>query len=178
MPGLHIRAMKQTIALAPAAFIAALLLATPATAQEAGEQPFEITQSSAWFNQQQAALAAAQPADGWYILDGGVRFRRISGDGTGPAPTVRDIVQVHYTGRLTNGEVFDSSEDGDPVTFPLSRLIRAWQVAIPYMGVGDRAEIIVPADMGYGPRGAGPIPPAATLIFEIELFDIMVPPGR
>ncbi len=166
--------MKHTIAL----FAATLLLATPALAQDEGEVPFDITQSSAWFNRQQAALAAAQPADGWYILEGGVRFRRIAGDGTGPAPTVRDIVQVHYTGKLTNGEVFDSSEDGDPVTFPLARLIRAWQVAIPYMGVGDRVEILVPADMGYGPRGAGPIPPAATLHFEIELLDIMIPPGR
>ena len=164
--------MKQTIALAAAA----LALSTPAIAQDEAEQPFDVTQSSAWFNLQQAALASAQPADGWYILDGGVRFRRIAGDGTGPAPTVRDIVQVHYTGKLTNGEVFDSSEDSDPVTFPLARLIAAWQVAIPYMGVCDRAEIIVPADMGYGPRGAGPIPPAATLFFEIELLDIMVAP--
>ncbi len=164
--------MKQIIVLAAAS----LALSTPAFAQDEAEQPFDVTQSAAWFNLQQAALASAQPADGWYILDGGVRFRRIAGDGTGPAPTVRDIVQVHYTGKLTNGEVFDSSEDGDPVTFPLSRLIRAWQVAIPYMGVGDRIEIIVPADMGYGPRGAGPIPPAATLFFEIELIDIMIAP--
>lgn len=155
---------------------AAATFAFPAAAQEA-EQPFDITQSSEWFNLQQAALVSRQPADGWFILDGGVRFRRIGGDGTGPAPTVRDIVAVHYTGKLTNGEVFDSSEGGNPVTFPLRQLIRAWQVAIPYMGIGDRIEIAVPAAMGYGPRGAGPIPPAATLIFEIELIDVMVPPG-
>ncbi|TIX51761.1 FKBP-type peptidyl-prolyl cis-trans isomerase [Alteraurantiacibacter aquimixticola] len=157
------------------AAMAALTLALPANAQD--EEAFDIAQSSEWFNQQQAALAALTPADGWSTLEGGVKFRRTGGDGTGPAPTVRDIVTVHYTGKLTNGEEFDSSRGGDPATFPLARLVPAWQVAIPYMGVGDTAEIMVPAEMGYGPRGAGPIPPAATLFFEIELIDIMVPPG-
>ena len=60
----------------------------------------------------------------------------------------------------------------------LRQLIRAWQIAIPYMGVGDTIEIAVPAELGYGARGAGPIPPAATLFFTIELLDVMVPPGR
>ena len=88
------------------------------------------------------------------------------------------MVSVHYTGRLTNGTVFDSTQGRGPATFPLGQLIRAWQVAIPYMGVGDTIEIAVPAELGYGARGAGPIPPAATLFFTIELLDVMVPPGR
>ena len=170
--------MKQitTKAALAVALAAGAAFALPTFAQDQ-EEAFDITQSSAWFNQQQAALAALSPDDGWATLEGDVRFRRVGGDGTGSAPTIDDIVEVHYAGRLTNGQEFDSSMGGDPVTFPLRRLIPAWQVAIPYMGIGDTAEIAVPAEMGYGPRGAGPIPPAATLFFTIELIDVMVPPG-
>jgi FKBP-type peptidyl-prolyl cis-trans isomerase FkpA len=157
---------------------AAALVATLAAAPSAAQQRQDITQSSAWFNRQQSALAELSPEDGWATLEGGVRFRRVAGDGTGPAPTLRDIVSVHYSGRLTNGAVFDSTDGGDPATFPLGQLVRGWQVAIPYMGVGDTAEIALPAELGYGPRGAGPIPPGATLFFTIELVDMMVPPGR
>lgn len=160
--------------LALSAALAATLAAVPAIAQ----QRQDVTQSSAWFNRQQSALAELSPDDGWAMLEGGVRFRRVAGDGTGPAPTLRDIVSVHYSGRLTNGAVFDSTDGGDPATFPLGQLVRGWQVAIPYMGVGDTAEIALPAELGYGPRGAGPIPPGATLFFTIELVDMMVPPGR
>ncbi|GAA0282510.1 hypothetical protein GCM10009127_24880 [Alteraurantiacibacter aestuarii] len=160
---------KLAIAAALAATAAALTI--PAFAQESRMQ------SSAWFNQQQSALHELSEDDGWATLEGGVKFRRTAGDGTGPAPTVRDIVSVHYSGSLTDGTVFDSTEGRDPATFPLNRLVPAWQVAIPYMGVGDTAEIAVPAEMGYGPRGAGPIPGGATLFFTIELMDVMVPPG-
>ncbi len=162
--------MKQ-IALT-AALAAVAHTATPAIAQE------DITQSSAWFNRQQSALAELSPDSGWTTLAGGMRFRRIAGDGSGPAPTLRDIVSVHYSGRLTTGVVFDSTDGGDPATFPLRQLIEAWQVAIPYMGVGDTIEIALPAELGYGPQGAGPIPPGATLFFTIQLMDVMVPPGR
>lgn len=165
------RATMKHIAIAAA--LAATTIALPASAQETTD----ISQSSAWLNTQQAALAALMPADGWTTLEGGVRFRRTAGDGTGSAPTLRDTVSVHYTGKLTDGTVFDSTKGRDPATFPLRQLIRAWQVAIPYMGIGDTAEIAVPAELGYGPRGAGPIPPAATLFFTIELMDVMVPPG-
>lgn len=153
---------------------ATLALTAPAVAQERED----ITQSSAWYNRQQSALAELSPDQGWTTLQGGMRFRRIAGDGTGSGPTLRDIVTVHYSGRLTTGAVFDSTEGSDPATFPLRQLIEAWQVAIPYMGIGDTIEIALPAALGYGPRGAGPIPPGATLFFTIELVDVMVPPGR
>ena len=60
-----------------------------------------------------------------------------------------------------------------PATFPLGRLIRAWQLAVPQMGVGDTIEIAVPSDLGYGPQGGGPIPGGATLLFKIELLGIV-----
>jgi FKBP-type peptidyl-prolyl cis-trans isomerase FkpA len=158
------------------ALAAFALPAVPATAQET---PLESgAQSSAWHNQQQAALHGLSRADGWFILEDGVRFRRIAGDGTGSAPTVRDTVSVTYTGRLVDGTVFDSNEGRAPATFPLARLVRGWQIAIPYMGIGDTAEIALPMELGYGPEGAGPIPGGATLLFTIELLGVMQPPGR
>ena len=150
--------------------LAALLLALPAAAQDA---PPEDTRTTAWHNAQQAALHSRTAADGWYTLDGGVKFKRTAGDGTGSAPTVADEITIHYTGRFIDGEVFDSSvERGEPATFPLSRLVQGWQVAIPYMGVGDTAEIAIPAEYAYGVDGKGPIPGGATLLFTIELLGI------
>ena len=153
--------------------------ALPAAAQQtAPEDPAQsLAQSSAWHNLQQSSLYAASGAEGYSLLEGGVRFKRTAGNGTGGAPTVRDIVSVNYTGRFADGQVFDSNAGREPATFPLSRLIRAWQIAIPYMGIGDTAEIAVPMEVGYGPQGGGPIPGGATLFFTIELLDVTRAPG-
>jgi len=161
----------KTLATFAIAAAALTTLTSPASAQDRSND-------AAWHNQQQTALHSRRATDGWAVLEGGVRFRRVGGDGTGPAPTLRDIVSVNYTGSFADGSVFDSNEGRAPATFPLNQLIAAWQVAIPYMGVGDRAEIVVPMEMGYGPQGGGPIPGGATLLFTIELVDIMVAPGR
>ncbi|RJY08180.1 FKBP-type peptidyl-prolyl cis-trans isomerase [Aurantiacibacter aquimixticola] len=148
--------------------LAALLLATPAAAQDAPE-----VGSLAWHNMQQAALAEAAATRGWTRLQDGVMFRRTAGDGSGPSPSVSDEITIHYTGSFVDGEVFDSSvARGEPATFPLSRLIEGWQIAIPQMGVGDTAEIVIPATSAYGLEGRGPIPGGATLKFTIELFGI------
>ncbi|VVT19977.1 FKBP-type peptidyl-prolyl cis-trans isomerase [Erythrobacter sp. EC-HK427] len=154
--------------------LAALTLATPALAQEAPAEPAAGAPGSIqWHNAQQAALHGLSRDDGWYRLDGGVMFRRTAGDGTGPAPEVSDQITIHYTGTFLDGSVFDSSvARGEPATFPLSGLIRGWQIAIPYMGVGDTAEIRIPAESAYGLTGRGPIPGGATLFFTIELLAI------
>lgn len=159
--------MKHLIPIAAAA----LLLATPTMAQDAPAPG--APGSLQWFNAQQSALHSRTPAEGWHRLEGGVLMRRVAGDGTGPAPTLRDQITIHYTGSFVDGAVFDSSvQRGEPATFPLSGLIRGWQVAIPYMGVGDTIEIAIPAEMAYGLQGRGPIPGGATLLFTIELFAI------
>lgn len=153
-----------------AATAAAVLFAAfshPVNAQERGG----TSQDAAWHNLQQAALAE-RAAEGWYYLPGGVLWRRIAGDGSGARPTVQDTVTLHYAGTLVDGTEFDSSYGGRPATFPLRSLIRAWQLAVPQMTVGDTIEIAVPADLGYGPRGSGPIPGGATLLFKIELLGI------
>jgi FKBP-type peptidyl-prolyl cis-trans isomerase len=156
-------------ALGAAAMALAAVALFPALAQEAPDH----SQDLAWHNAQQAALAKLKPEDGWRTLDGGLRFRRVKGDGSGAHPTVADTVTVHYAGTLVDGTTFDSSWDrGEPATFPLGRLVKAWQLAIPQMGVGDTIEIASPADLAYGPKGKGPIPGNATLLFTIELIGI------
>lgn len=153
-----------------AATAAILAAAAPVTAQDA---PVDRSQDMAWHAAQQRALAERGYEDGWSYLDGGVLWRRVDGTGTGEKPEVTDTVTVHYKGTFVDGTQFDSSYDrGEPATFPLGRLIRAWQLAIPQAGVGDTIEIAVPASMGYGPVGRGPIPGGATLLFTIELIGI------
>lgn len=158
--------------------LAALAASFPASAQDAPAEPAPGEPGSfEWHNAQQVALHSLRPEDGWYTLEGGIKFRRVAGDGTGPAPTVQDVVQVNYTGRFADGAVFDSNQGRAPVEFPLARLVRGWQIAIPYMGVGDSAEIAIPAELAYGLRGGGPIPGGATLFFTIELVGIPSQPG-
>jgi FKBP-type peptidyl-prolyl cis-trans isomerase len=94
--------------------------------------------------------------------------------GTGESPTAGQTVKVHYTGKLPNGEVFDSSVGGQPFEFPIgrSRVIKGWDEGVMSMKVGGKRTLIVPSDLGYGSSGNGPIPPNATMIFDVELLGI------
>jgi FKBP-type peptidyl-prolyl cis-trans isomerase FkpA len=95
--------------------------------------------------------------------------------GTGPSPTASDKVKVHYTGTLIDGTVFDSSvQRGQPATLPLDGVIKCWSEGIPTMKVGGKAKLVCPAEVAYGDRGAPPrIKPGATLVFEVELLEIV-----
>lgn len=97
-------------------------------------------------------------------------------EGTGASPKKGDRVRVHYTGWLTNGSKFDSSVDrNDPFEFVLGvgQVIKGWDEGVAQLKVGDKAKLTIPAELGYGARGAGGvIPPNATLIFEVELLGI------
>ncbi|NIJ21783.1 FKBP-type peptidyl-prolyl cis-trans isomerase [Sphingomonas naasensis] len=152
--------------------IAAAFVCTAAVAMQVGGGE-DHSQDTAWHNRQMLALAQLKPADGWQSLPGGLRWRRIKGDGRGKHPTVQDVVKIHYAGSLIDGTEFDSSfARGEPASFPLGALIPAWQLAVPMMGVGDTIEIASPSDLAYGPEGKGPIPGGATLLFKIELLGI------
>ncbi|WP_133366249.1 FKBP-type peptidyl-prolyl cis-trans isomerase [Qipengyuania sediminis] len=154
------------------ALAALALLAAPVSAQSPAAAP-DRSQDIAWHNAQQAYLAGLKPAQGWRYLPGGLKWRRIAGDGSGARPTVEDKVTVHYAGTFIDGTTFDSSFDrGEPATFPLGALIPAWQRAIPEMGVGDTIELAAPATLAYGPVGKGPIPGGATLLFKVQLLGI------
>ena len=96
--------------------------------------------------------------------------------GTGSThPTASDQVTVHYTGWMTNGEMFDSSvARGQPATFPLTRVIAGWTEGVQLMVIGEKRRFWIPSDLAYGDRGFGDgvIPPGAELVFDIELLAI------
>jgi peptidylprolyl isomerase len=97
--------------------------------------------------------------------------------GEGPTPTAGDLIGAHYTGWLLDGTKFDSSRDrGQPLQFPIGqgRVIRGWDEGLMAMSVGGHRLLIIPPELSYGERGTpgGPIPPNATLIFDVELVSI------
>lgn len=94
--------------------------------------------------------------------------------GDGAQAEAGQTVSVHYTGLLTNGQLFDSSvERGAPIEFPLGQghVIKGWDEGIAKMQVGGQAILVIPPELGYGAGGVGPIPPNATLVFVVELVD-------
>ena len=96
-------------------------------------------------------------------------------EGTGASPKSTETVKVHYRGVLEDGKEFDSSYGrGQPATFPLNRVIACWTEGVQTMKVGGKAKLLCPAKLAYGSRGVpGTIPPDATLIFEVELLEIV-----
>jgi FKBP-type peptidyl-prolyl cis-trans isomerase FkpA len=96
-------------------------------------------------------------------------------EGSGAAPRASDTVKVHYRGTLTDGKEFDSSyRRGQPATFPLNRVIACWTEGLQLIKTGGKARLTCPAQIAYGSRGIpGTIPPDATLVFEVELLEIL-----
>jgi len=95
-------------------------------------------------------------------------------EGEGDTPASGAMVKVHYTGKLLDGTKFDSSVDrGTPIDFPVGqgRVIKGWDEALLTMKKGEKRVLIIPANLGYGPSGRGPIPPNATMVFDVELID-------
>ena len=114
--------------------------------------------------------------DGFVIMENGLKYT-VDAEGTGLEAKKGDKVLVHYTGWLMDGTKFDSSKDRDqPFSFQLgaNRVIKGWEEGVAGMKVGEIRTLIIPAELGYGARGAGKvIPPNATLKFEVELLKIM-----
>lgn len=95
-------------------------------------------------------------------------------EGTGLQPTAADQVTVHYTGKLIDGTVFDSSvERGEPATFGVTQVIPGWVEALQLMKEGAKYRLFIPSQLAYGPNGAGPIAPNSTLIFDVELIKVI-----
>jgi FKBP-type peptidyl-prolyl cis-trans isomerase FkpA len=119
-----------------------------------------------------AAKSAKEP--GAVVTDSGLVYRSLK-DGTGAAPKATDVVKVHYRGTFPDGKEFDSSYSRNaPTEFPLDRVIKCWTEGVQRMKVGGKAKLTCPAAIAYGARGTpgGPIPPNATLLFEVELLSV------
>lgn len=128
-----------------------------------------------------AFLAEAAGESGAIKLESGMVFKEVEA-GSGATPAASDKVKVHYTGKLPDGTVFDSSLDGEdpkPVTFSLDQVIPCFSEGIQKMKVGGKSKLVCPPDLAYGDRGSPPaVPPGATLVFEIQLLEIVPAAGE
>lgn len=111
--------------------------------------------------------------DGVKSTESGLQYSILK-EGDGKIPAATDTVRVHYTGKLIDGTVFDSSvERGQPAEFPVNGVIRGWVEALQLMPVGSKWRLYIPQELAYGSQGAGAsIPPFSTLIFDVELLAI------
>jgi FKBP-type peptidyl-prolyl cis-trans isomerase FkpA len=119
-------------------------------------------------------LAKAAAEKGAVKTDSGLVFSTVKA-GSGDSPKATDKVKVHYHGTLIDGTVFDSSvQRGQPATFPLNGVIPCWTEGVQRMKVGEKSRLVCPSQIAYGDRGAPPkIKPGATLVFEVELLEIV-----
>jgi FKBP-type peptidyl-prolyl cis-trans isomerase FkpA len=122
---------------------------------------------------QNAVTTAAAKEEGAVVTPSGLVYRSLK-DGNGASPTASDKVTVHYKGTFPDGREFDSSyKRGQPIDFPLNRVIACWTEGVQRMKVGGKAKLTCPPEIAYGARGAGnAVPPNATLLFEVELLGI------
>jgi len=119
-------------------------------------------------------VEAAAKEPGAKAMPSGLVYTEIK-KGEGPSPQPTDQVKVHYRGTLTDGTEFDSSyKRNEPATFPLNGVIKCWTDGVGMMGVGGKAKLVCPSEIAYGDNGRPPvIPPGATLVFEVELLEIV-----
>ena len=108
------------------------------------------------------------------ITESGLQYEVLT-EGSGPKPEATDQVEVHYTGKLIDGTVFDSSvERGQPATFGVTQVIPGWVEALQLMNAGSKWRLFIPSNLAYGPNGAGGvIGPNQTLIFDVELLRVL-----
>lgn len=147
--------------------------AEPATPVAAAPAPPEPPLSA--LEAGRAFLAENSVLPGVVTTPSGLQYKvMVEGEGDTPGPT--STVLTHYHGTFLDGRTFDSSVDrGTPAQFAVGRVIRGWTEALQMMKVGDKWTVYVPPELAYGERGMGPIGPNETLIFEVELLDIVAP---
>ncbi|MBS1948114.1 MAG: FKBP-type peptidyl-prolyl cis-trans isomerase [Bacteroidetes bacterium] len=118
-------------------------------------------------------LAENKTKTGIVSLPSGLQYQVLQ-EGNGPKPVATDKVKCNYRGTFIDGVEFDGSErHGGPIDFNVSNVIKGWTEALQLMPVGSKWRLFVPSDLGYGDQGSGPIQPGSTLIFEVELLEIV-----
>ncbi len=118
-------------------------------------------------------MAGNAKAPGVTVLPSGLQYKVVQSGPTGPSPKEGDVIKVHYEGSLLSGKVFDTTMNGKPALMQLAQLVPAWMEALPKMHVGDEWILYVPPALGYGPEGAGPIPPNSVLVFRLKLMGML-----
>lgn len=119
-------------------------------------------------------IAGVAKQEGVKQLENGVCYKVLT-EGNGEKPTMEQTVQVEYEGRLADGTVFDASQPGQPVAFPVGQVVEGFATALVNMPVGSEWEVYIPWNLAYGERAQGPIPAYAALIFKIKLVSIEQP---
>lgn len=126
-----------------------------------------------YIERNKAWLVEKANEEGVMPLDKGIMYKVLKkGDGLKPSPLKNSVVTVHYTGKTINGKTFDSSRGGVAPAFRLRDLIKGWIIAMQKMHPGDRWEVYIPAEQGYGKMNQPGIPGGSTLIFDIELLSV------
>jgi FKBP-type peptidyl-prolyl cis-trans isomerase len=134
------------------------------------EQEAKDLESDANLKEGAAFLEANGAKEGVVTTESGLQYKVVT-QGTGSKPTKESTVEVHYAGKLLDGTEFDSSiKRGVPVKFGVTQVIPGWTEALQLMSEGSKWELYIPADLGYGAGGQGPIGPNSVLIFEVELL--------
>ncbi|NJN39487.1 MAG: FKBP-type peptidyl-prolyl cis-trans isomerase [Acaryochloridaceae cyanobacterium CSU_3_4] len=156
--------------------VAQITQSTPEASAEAIQPPpAQTTVADLPVPQESPSDMTPNPDVEYITTPSGLKYRDLR-VGSGEQPLVGQMVVVHYTGTLTDGSKFDSSRDrNQPFSFPIGkgRVIKGWDEGVGSMKVGGRRELVIPAKLGYGSKGAGGvIPPNATLIFDVELLRI------
>ena len=131
-------------------------------------------------NPDNKAVTTSAGAGTYVETPSGLKYAIIE-QGSGATPRATDVVTVNYAGRLTDmdGTEFDSSyRRGEPTSFPLNQVIKGWTEGLQLMKVGSVYEFYIPADLAYGERGGGPIPPNAPLLFKVQLISIDTPSAQ
>ena len=117
-------------------------------------------------------LANNAKEEGVKVTESGLQYLVVK-EGNGKKPGPNDVVTVHYTGRLIDGTVFDSSvERGEPATFAVGQVIPGWVEGLQLMSEGSAYRLFIPSELAYGEHGTGPIQPNSTLIFDVQLLKV------